>query len=450
MIQKTVFTLFLLACSFQTAFSQNMLSRLLFIFDSSNSMQARWETGTRMDIAKKIMVELMDSISKMHDGNLEVALRLYGHSKGFPPQDCHDTRLMVPFGPDNIPKIKRIIQNLRPMGTTPIAISLEKAIEDFPPCKNCRNLIILITDGIEECGGDPCEVSEKLQAAGIAIRPFVIGIGLDAQQRSSVECIGKYYDAAGEEDFRKVLGLVITTAFEQTSFQLNLLDSTDMPSESDVAFSVFDQKSGRLVMRMMHTLNSRGLPDTLPADPLLTYHIKVHSIPEVQVRDVVFASGKHNIVAVSLPRGRLIIKTDKLIGYRELKGLLRNDTGEILNIQDINTESRILSGNYHLEILTNPPYQTQVIIKPSEVTTIQVPVAGVLSFQTTATGYGTIIDQKGQRITYLDENAIRHSIPLQPGKYSLVFRPKVAKDIFFSVTKEFEIISGKTTLLRID
>lgn len=428
--------------------SQNTINRILFIFDSSNSMQARWETGTRMDVAKRFMTELLDSLAQRRETETEIALRLYGHSKGFPPQDCEDTRLMVPFGQDNHQKIRRIIQGLRPMGTTPIAKSLEKAAEDFPPCKNCRNLIILITDGIEECGGDPCAVSERLQTAGIVIRPFVIGIGLDAQQRRAMECVGSYYDASREEDFRTVLGLVITRALEKTTFQLNLLDAANLPSETDVAFSIVDQKSGKVANRMMHTLNSRGLSDTLPGDPLITYRVSIHSIPEVEIRDVVFATGKHNVIAVPLPRGRLRVHTSKLIGYKELKTLLRNEKGDILNIQDINTDARILAGRYHIEVLTNPPYHTEIEIKPAELTTVEVPVAGVLSFQAATAGYGTVLDSEGRRVLDLDESINRHTIPLQPGRYTLIFRPKAARDIFFSFTREFEIVSGSTTIVK--
>lgn len=447
-MKKFYYTFLLFLAFLSNPQAQKTTNRILFIFDSSNSMQARWESGTRMDVAKRFLVELIDSIARLNDPEIEVALRLYGHSRGFPPQDCNDTRLMVPFAPDNYQKIKRIIQSLRPMGTTPIAISLEKAAEDFPPCKSCRNLIVLITDGIEECGGDPCAVSERLQTAGIAIRPFVIGIGLDELQRRAMECVGRYYDASREEDFRNVLGLVISQALEKTTYQINLLDANNFPSETDVAFTVFDQKSGKVVHRMIHTLNTRGLPDTLPGDPLLTYRIVAHSIPEVEIRDVVLATGKHNVVAMAMPRGKLSVKTQKLIGYKELKTLLRNEKGEILNIQDINTDVRVVAGRYHLEVLTNPPYRTQIEIKPAEITTVEVPVAGVLSFQAATVGFGTVLDAEGRRVVDIDENSTRHAIPLQPGRYSLVFRPKAARDIFFSFTKDFEIVSGSTTIVK--
>src|SRR5689334_7131217 len=130
----------------------------------------------KMDIAKKLMSETLDSLKEIK--NLQLALRLYGHQKKLQPHNCNDTKREVPFAFGNIAKIKNKINSITPSGTTPIAASLEAAGGDFPPCKDCRNVIILITDGIEECNGDPCAVSLALQKKGIVLKPFVIGVGL--------------------------------------------------------------------------------------------------------------------------------------------------------------------------------------------------------------------------------------------------------------------------------
>jgi Ca-activated chloride channel family protein len=64
--------------------------------------------------------------------NLELALRVYGHTKRYPPQDCDDTRLEVPFGRGNNFAIKKRLEEISPSGTTPIARSLEACGGDFP------------------------------------------------------------------------------------------------------------------------------------------------------------------------------------------------------------------------------------------------------------------------------------------------------------------------------
>ena len=76
------------------------LTRIEFLFDASQSMYGRWQSGTKIDVAKKLMKQLMDSLRYVN--NIEVALRVYGHQKNFPPQDCDDSKLEVPFSKGNI------------------------------------------------------------------------------------------------------------------------------------------------------------------------------------------------------------------------------------------------------------------------------------------------------------------------------------------------------------
>ena len=119
------------------------LNRILFIFDASQSMLGRWQSDTKFNYAKRIMSELLDSLSGVP--NIEMALRLYGHQYQFHPPQCNDTKLEVPFGPGNAYKIKNKLRSIEPKGTTPLAYSLEHSAKDYPSCTNCRNIVLLIT-----------------------------------------------------------------------------------------------------------------------------------------------------------------------------------------------------------------------------------------------------------------------------------------------------------------
>lgn len=178
-----------------------MPTRILLIFDCSNSMYGLWESDSKYAIARRLVGRMVDSLSR--EPNVQLALRCYGHQKKYPPQDCDDTKLEVPFARDNAWLIKSKLEKLKPSGTTPIALSLEACAADFPD-RNARNVVLLITDGKEECGGDPCAISAALQSKGITLRPFIVGVGqLDPAIRESFQCIGNYYDAATEGAFRK-------------------------------------------------------------------------------------------------------------------------------------------------------------------------------------------------------------------------------------------------------
>ena len=180
--------------------------RILFIFDGSNSMNAQWGNSSKITIAKQLMIQTIDSLKMLE--NVELALRMYGHQTRIVPgkQDCSDTKLEVPFADakENHFSIINKIRSLEPKGTTPIARSLEYSADDFPDCENCRNIIILLTDGIEACDEDPCAVAIALKEKKIKLKPFVIGLGLDTSYLSQFQCIGEFLSAEDKESFKSV------------------------------------------------------------------------------------------------------------------------------------------------------------------------------------------------------------------------------------------------------
>ncbi|HSW68185.1 MAG TPA: hypothetical protein VLH16_06370, partial [Bacteroidales bacterium] len=84
--------------------SEPPLTRFLFIFDASQSMYGRWQGDTKMNIAQRLMLNFLDSLKNIE--NIELALRVFGHQYNYPPPNCFDTRLEIPFAPNNINLIK--------------------------------------------------------------------------------------------------------------------------------------------------------------------------------------------------------------------------------------------------------------------------------------------------------------------------------------------------------
>ena len=251
-------------------------NRILFIFDDSYSMYAPWNSNIKIEVSKRIMGEFLDSLKSIP--NLELALRCYGHQTFIKPvRDCKDSKLEIPFAPTaiNALKIKQRIQKLEPLGTTPIAYSLGECASDFTPCSNCRNIIILITDGIEECGGDPCKARQKLMEKGIVFKPFIIGIGLSPEQIKTFECVGDYYDFDNASTLSNINSIISKQKLNKTSAQVNLLDSKSLPTETNVNTTFYNTKTGNYVYNYIHTLNKLNNPDTLYLDDFPTYKILV-------------------------------------------------------------------------------------------------------------------------------------------------------------------------------
>lgn len=450
------FALFLALCKPILLPAQNkaplVTTRILLVFDCSMSMIGKWESGTKMDVTKKLLAQAIDSLSKIP--NVEVALRMYGHQSSVNPvRNCKDTKLEVPFSPGNIPAILNKIRGAQPKGTTPIAYSLEQCGNDFPPKPNTRNIIILITDGVEECDGDPCAVSAALQSQGIVLRPFVLGVGLDVNFKKSFECVGKFFDASNEATFKNALGVIISQAMNATTTQVNLLDASGKPTETDISYTLYDQGTGQMMHHFEHTINNAGYPDTIRIDPLPTYRMVVHSLPAVEKKDISLTPGKHNIISASVPQGYLVLKTNNAREYKNLPYILRKN-GEMntLNVCYADRTERLLTGKYDLEILSMPRLMIpDVEISQSKTTSIQIPQPGIANILFNGPGYGSLLIEEKNEVKWLynfAENTQRETLTLLPGKYRVIFRPKAAKETIYTVDKEFILEPGGTVTIK--
>jgi Ca-activated chloride channel family protein len=427
-------------------------SRILFIFDASNSMAGQWDGARKIDIAREILFEMVDSIEDIP--NVEMALRIYGHQSPVPPQDCSDTRLEVPFSRNNASKIREILRDINPKGTTPIARSLELAPFDFPSCGNCRNIILLITDGVEACDGDPCKVSMSLQQKGIILRPFVIGIGTDPGFRETFNCIGEYFDAPSKQEFREALKVVVTQALNPTSAQVNLLDSRHYPTETDLNMMFFDHFSGKIRYNLMHTMNGRGNPDTLSLDHMSTYDLVVQSIPPVELDSIRLTNGRHNIIPVDAPQGYLHVRSSRGRAYDKEKILVkRHGEPGTINIQEMGHVGKYLVGKYDLEI---PIYPLMIVegveVLQSYTTTVEIPAPGFVSFSSLQPGVGSLyqMTKKGEQkwVLNLPENSKNQGYHLQPGSYRIVWRRSDRHAASFSVVRDFKVEQGSYEVIK--
>ena len=426
------------------------VTRVLFIFDASQSMYAQWDGNSRMEIAKELLSNMLDSLDNKE--NLQVGLRCYGHQKPSPPQDCRDTRLEVPFGNNTIPAIKNRLKTLRPKGTTPIAKALESGALDFPDVtSNSRNIVILITDGIEECGGDPCAVSRLYQEKKIILKPFVIGIGLSEEYKKNFECVGTFYDARNPDEFKNILDVVISQVLNSTTAQVNLLDENEMPTETNVPLSFYDSFSGILQYNFIHTMNSRGNPDTLNIDPVLSYKVVAHTIPQTEAEgDWKLIPGKHTTIPIKCPQGTLSISS--AINKTKVECIIREKgKTETLNVQQLNTKQRYLTGEYDLEILTLPRIYETVRVNQSESTNVKIPEPGLVVLSASSSPYGSIFEISNELKWVCDLNTKkgRQALYLLPGKYKVVYRAKNASSSEYTKEKTFKVSSIKTVSLKL-
>ena len=431
-------------------------TRILFLLDGSGSMLGQWNNGQlKIDVARSILTDLVDSLKE--NTNLELALRVYGHQYGRQLQVCTDSKLEIGFRANNHQDITLKLKTIQPKGTTPIAYSLEQAANDFPADKNVRNVIIIITDGIESCDGDPCAVSQALQKKNIFLKPFVIGLGLNESYTDAFACMGTFFDVTDIDELRGSLDEALKQTLDKTTVSVQLLDHNNQPTVSNLNVSFINRITNQPVYDFVHYRDQAGRPDTVEIDAVLDYDLAVYSVPPVTHKNIKIKGGVHNVIPVKVPIGTLSFKMDGLSEYGNTPiPVIVRPTGhrEILNKQDFRQKYQYLVGNYDLEIFTMPKTIVRNYpLKPGQDNTITLPKPGVINVNLGARGFGSLYrmeEDKQEWIYNIPYETTQWTTAIQPGVYKIVYRADFAKGSKYTKVKTFTVTSGSTQSINLN
>ncbi|GAA6157570.1 hypothetical protein NBRC116588_30430 [Pyruvatibacter sp. HU-CL02332] len=181
-------------------------TNVVYILDASNSMWGQIDGTPKIETAREVMTDLLGNVS---DGTT-IGLLAYGHrSEGA----CDDIEVLAGLGAATPADLIAKLNGLKPTGKTPIAGALQAAGETFAT-NDANNNVILISDGIETCNGDPCAVAAELAGAGVDTKVHAVGFDVDSAAREQLECIadkgnGSYYNASNASELKVALAEVV-------------------------------------------------------------------------------------------------------------------------------------------------------------------------------------------------------------------------------------------------
>jgi len=174
---------------------------LMFILDGSGSMTERDASGKIKIVAAK---DMLKDISSQLDSN-KTNVGLISFNDG-----CHSTKLLIEPSNNNLDYVVDVSSHISPSGKTPLAASIRKAGEVLKHINKKVNIII-ISDGVETCNGDPVAEARRLKSKyGIDAHIYVIGYSVDSRTRRQLERLaqaggGEYYSAQDSVALDKVI-----------------------------------------------------------------------------------------------------------------------------------------------------------------------------------------------------------------------------------------------------
>ncbi|OTA20375.1 virulence effector protein [Xenorhabdus beddingii] len=197
--------------------SQNQAPEVVLVFDASESMflgidvtpreLQRWLQGLsfenvereprRITVAKQSAKKIIDKLPS------DMSISLVAAS------DCQRVLTSSSFTFGQRRALKRTIDRIEPEGKTPLALALEKA-GALVDGVDRDAMILLISDGDETCGGDPCAVANALKRKKPRLQVNVV----DIMNTGAGNCIaeqtgGKVFAANNASQFTQVINQAI-------------------------------------------------------------------------------------------------------------------------------------------------------------------------------------------------------------------------------------------------
>ena len=167
--------------------------RMVLVLDGSGSMWGQIDGKAKIVIAREVMADLIDQIPK----DFHTGLTVYGHRR---KGDCGDIEMLMPVGPHNPAAMKAKVQAISPKGKTPLSESVRQAAQALRYTEE-RATVVLVSDGLETCDIDPCELAAELAMSGVDFTVHVIGFDISKEDQVRLRCLadktGGLFLAAG-------------------------------------------------------------------------------------------------------------------------------------------------------------------------------------------------------------------------------------------------------------
>ena len=401
-------------------------TRMLLILNCSHSMWDAWQSDAKIKVTQKVLLRFLDSIAS-HD-DIEVALRVFGHLN----RGAYTTRLEVPFAPDNNYALQSKIRTLVPNGGNTTVTALTSSLNDFPATGASRNIIVIITDGIDDSDGDICTVARHVQLSGIVVQTFILGIGNPDDFRHSLDCAGTFSYLPDEADYTEALYDVFRRSEARAPVVLQLLQN-GAPYETVTPVVFYNHTTQVAQYTVLYSSDGIQTPDTLWVDPLVEYDVVVGSQPAIRKDGLHFHAGEANNLSIEVGEGSLRLfhnaqrTTWQVPQYDVL--VRRHGDAALLSRQRMGERSQLCAGSYDIDILSQPRmHLDNITIQAGNATDIELPMPGLLNItKPRVLSDGVLfVDRDGvlEEVCRLNPNVAVEHLVLLPGKYVIVIKPQ--------------------------
>ncbi len=159
-------------------------TRVSLVLDASGSMRSQINGRSKIEIARQVIQEVLAS----WDSEIDLGLVAFGHREG----GCDDIEVVVPVDLGGAAAVSGAVMGIEPKGATPLTRAALRAAEDVSSSA-AEARVVLVSDGQESCGQDPCQIPVQTEGAGVGFVAYVVGFDVlrDANAQSQMRCLAQ-------------------------------------------------------------------------------------------------------------------------------------------------------------------------------------------------------------------------------------------------------------------
>lgn len=174
----------------------------MIVFDASASMAESPNGVAKIKLARKALADVLPDVTRFRPTGLVT----YGGMEGVA---CSAVAVRAEPQERGADEIVAKLKKIQPIGATSLTDGVRTAANVLQKY-GVPGIIVLITDGLENCGGGVCSLARSLQARAHKIRIHVIGLFLHGKKIETLNCLtgstgGTYVATSSLEGLRDAL-----------------------------------------------------------------------------------------------------------------------------------------------------------------------------------------------------------------------------------------------------
>lgn len=185
---------------------------VLIALDSSGSMAGKAGAERKIDAAKRAATDFLERLP----ADVNVGMVVYGH-KGNNQADgkaasCAGVEMTYPLQPAARGALAASIASVQPTGWTPLAAAIEMSGAEMSARDEAekQNVVYVVSDGLETCGGSAVEAARRLHTANTRTIVNIIGFSLGNAEQRELRAVaeaggGQFFSVSSGNELRRLL-----------------------------------------------------------------------------------------------------------------------------------------------------------------------------------------------------------------------------------------------------